>query len=176
LVRKNLGQDIEEHVSREHEGFSEAPMSGNEEVTISVGSGTSARTFTFSAPHRSFVSGFNNALSWLPELLARLLGEEGEAISERYNMRTTAVDTDITESDDVLLCNCSANAIEASLISATHTGKMLTIIKTDASENAVTVSAFGNDLIEGQSSVTLSGQYDKVTLVSDGVSSWFKIA
>jgi hypothetical protein len=42
----------------------------------------------------------------------------------------------------------------------------------DSTANAVTVTPFGNDTIEGGPSKTLASQYDKAILTANGVSAW----
>jgi hypothetical protein len=114
-------------------------------------------------------------MALLPELLGRLQEEEAEVYGEGQTVRFTAVSTSVTETDDVILCDCSAGAIVVSLFSATKAGGTLIIVKVDSTANAVTVSAYGNDLIEGSASKTLSSQYDKAILLANGVSEWLDL-
>lgn len=72
----------------------------------------------------------------------------------------------------LILCDCSAGSIIVSLVSATKAGKTLVIVKVDSTANTVTVTPFGNDMIEGDPSKTLAAQYDKAILTANGVSVW----
>tara|TARA_S200002703_G_scaffold160084_1_gene176765 strand:+ start:46941 stop:47963 length:1023 start_codon:yes stop_codon:yes gene_type:complete len=58
------------------------------------------------------------------------------------------------------------------LAATTKNGFDVSVIKTDASANTVTLQASGSDTINGSSSIVLSGQYDCVTIVSDGSSAY----
>jgi hypothetical protein len=111
----------------------------------------------------------------LPELISRISPEEAEAYGEGLNVRQVAAKTTATESDGVILCDCSAGAIVVTLFSATKSGRELIIIKTDATSNAVTISCFGADDIEGSPSKTLSAQNEKAILLANGVSSWYDL-
>jgi hypothetical protein len=119
--------------------------------------------------------GLNNILLVLPELLSRIVPEEELYGGEALNVRQVAANTTATESDGVILCDCSAGGIVVSLFSATKSGRTLIIIKTDTSDNAVTISAFGNDLVEGSASKSLSAQYQKAILLANGISSWYDL-
>jgi len=55
---------------------------------------------------------------------------------------------------------------------ASNTGMRLDIKKIDASGNAVTVDGNAAETIDGAATVTLSSQYDDVTVVCDGTE-WF---
>ena len=51
-------------------------------------------------------------------------------------------------------------------------GRQLLIKKVDVSGNAVTVTRAGSDTIEGNNTVSLSSQWDKTHLISNGVDAW----
>ena len=148
------------------------PRAGNTELTIVSGPPTNPRTFTFSSPHHHFTRGLNGVMLVLPELLERIAPEEAGVYAPGQNVRQTAVNTVATESDYLILCDCSAGGIAVSLFSATKAGRTLVIVKVDSSGNAVTVTPFGNDTIESAASKTLTAQYDKVILTANGVSTW----
>lgn len=149
-----------------------APMAGNTELTLVTGSAESPVTFTFSSPHHHFAIGLNRLMMLLPDLIERISPEEGEVYAGEQNVRQTAVSTTATDSDYLILCDCSAGGVIVSLVSATKAGKTLVIVKVDSTANAVTVSPFGNDTIEGEPSKTLASQYDKAILTANGVSAW----
>lgn len=72
----------------------------------------------------------------------------------------------LTSANSVVLVNATSGAITITL-PAPSSGKTLFIKKTDSSANAVTISA-PSGTIDGAASKSLSGQYDALTIVSDG--------
>lgn len=154
---------------RKHDEYEEhVPQS----LTLTTGTAEAPRSFVFSAPSHRFASELNRLMVVLPDLINRLGLEEAGVYAAEQNVRQTAVSTAATESDYLMLCDCSAGGIIVSLVSATKAGKTLVIVKVDSTANAVTVTPFGNDKIEGLSSKTLASQYDKAILTADGVSTW----
>lgn len=82
-----------------------------------------------------------------------------------------------TSTDSTLLCSASAGAFTVTLPPASECrGLALQVKKTDASANAVTVAAYGSDAIEGVATRSLPSQYKFLSLVSDGVSTWYVFA
>lgn len=51
-------------------------------------------------------------------------------------------------------------------------GRQIGVIKTDSSANAVTVSRSGSDTINGASTQSLSSQYSRIVVISDGDTAW----
>jgi hypothetical protein len=73
-------------------------------------------------------------------------------------------------------CDATTAAFAATLPpAATVPGRVYTFRKTDASANAVTVTANGAETIDGTNTKVLSTQYAKTTIVSNGTS-WEVIA
>jgi hypothetical protein len=69
--------------------------------------------------------------------------------------------------------NATSGAITITLPAAlARDGRLIQITKTDSSANAVTVARSGSDTINGAASYTLSNQYDSITVISDGSTSW----
>lgn len=55
-------------------------------------------------------------------------------------------------------------------------GRVVTVVKADGTTGTVSVARAGADTIEGATSVNLAAvQYNKVTLVSDGTSVWYRV-
>ena len=80
----------------------------------------------------------------------------------------------ITQEDDVIVCDCTSNAITITLLAATARGRNpLRIKKIDSSANAVTIVRAGSDLIDGATSYTLSSQYAAVVLHSDQSANYY---
>lgn len=75
--------------------------------------------------------------------------------------------------DDTILVDASSGATEVDLpAAATSSGVQLTIRKTDTSVNAVTIDPNSSETINGSAtSVSLTQQYDSITLLCDG-SGW----
>jgi hypothetical protein len=87
----------------------------------------------------------------------------------------TAATYTATASNGVILASGAANAITITLPTAVgYTGKKLDIKKTDATANAITVSAVAAQTIDGATSKVITTQYQNITLVSDGAN-WFLI-
>ena len=94
-------------------------------------------------------------------------------------IRTSAVET-ITASSDTLddtnhivLCDCTSNAITINLPAASgNTGLTYIIKKTDSTGNAVTVDGSGSEAIDGATTKAITTQYDYIRIVCDG-SNWF---
>lgn len=81
----------------------------------------------------------------------------------------------ITNSDDIVLCNAAGGAFTVTLPSATgNTGRQFVVKRLNSGSNTVAVAAVGGQTIDGASSVSLSVQYQIITVVCDG-SNWFTI-
>lgn len=74
---------------------------------------------------------------------------------------------------DVVLCNAVAGGFNVTLPAPTA-NRIVTVKKTDASANAVTVLPNAAETIDGAASFVLNAQWESITLVSNGVN-WFVI-
>jgi hypothetical protein len=81
-----------------------------------------------------------------------------------------------TEFEHTILCDATAGAFDIDLpAAASHTGRVYTIKKTDASANAVSIDPNGSELIDGSStSLALPTQWSKAMIQSNGTA-WFRI-
>jgi hypothetical protein len=79
----------------------------------------------------------------------------------------------MTSSDFAVLVNAGVEALKVTLPTADNTGQVVLVKKVDASANDVTVNALIGNTIEGKSSMTLSAQYDSVTLIAGGNGVWY---
>lgn len=87
------------------------------------------------------------------------------------NVRTVKAATTITVNDDLLLCDATAGAFPVTLLPANQCQFLeVTIKKSDASGNAVTISG----TLDGVLNPTLAAQYKSKTVQSDGTSWWTK--
>jgi hypothetical protein len=108
----------------------------------------------------------------LPELIQRISPETPEAFAGTQNIVRKAANYTATTSDYLILCDASAGGFTVSLPAAINGGLTLVIVKTDASANAIQIAPWGNDSIEGAPSKTLSAQWNKIVITSDGVVTW----
>lgn len=77
-------------------------------------------------------------------------------------------------SDFAVFANAKSAAFTVTLPPASTAGGMLAFIKKiDTTTNVVKVQGSGTDLIEGNSTESLSKKYKSLTLISDGVSNWY---
>ena len=67
----------------------------------------------------------------------------------------------------VFVCDASGGAFTLTLPAASAEKRILVIIKSDSSVNAVTISRDGSDTIEGSTTLSLASQYDYAILVND---------
>jgi hypothetical protein len=84
-------------------------------------------------------------------------------------LRTITATTVTAAAYDLLLCDATSNAITVTLPTATA-GVVVTVKKTDASANAITISA----TVEGTTNPALTAQYQTLHLVGTG-SAWVRI-
>jgi len=90
------------------------------------------------------------------------------------NVTSVSDDYTTTQSDDVILCDASSDAITVTLMPASNViGKIYYLKKVDSSGNAVTVDGDESETIDGSTTQSLSSQYDSITIISDG-NNWYK--
>jgi hypothetical protein len=100
-----------------------------------------------------------------------IVSEDGQAGSAVREIAASATARPI---DRVLKVNAADGAVTVSLPSAVSNLVAYTIVKSDASANAVTVDPSGAETINGDATRDLSTQWDAVTLRSDGAN-WIAI-
>lgn len=100
-------------------------------------------------------------------------------LSVGQSIRTSAVETVTASSDTlddtnhVVLCDCTSNAITINLPTAVgNTGLTYKVKKIDSTANAVTVDGATTETIDGSTTAVLSSQYDAIQIVSNGTN-WF---
>lgn len=85
----------------------------------------------------------------------------------------------MADRDVVIVCDTSSAGVTVNLVSASSTGKQGRTINIkdngNASSNSITITPAESDTIDGETSLTIVNNYDCVTLVSDGSSSWYII-
>lgn len=105
----------------------------------------------------------------LVDYLTRELGgvERGVRDARLVPTRTVTADTNLTLSDGLMLVDATGGAVTVTLPALPASGGLVfRVKKVDSSGSAVTVSA--TEDIDG-GSVTLSAQYDGVTIIGDAV-------
>jgi hypothetical protein len=150
----------------------------NVTMIIKVGHAHRPVDFTFSTPPEDFDDRLMRLIASLPLLFDRL--ETHYAGPENISGHVSSVSGDYTATnlDYLILVDASAAAVEITLPPATTDGLNLIIVKIDDGENVVTITPWGTELgsdtIEGAASLTLSNQWDKATLIANGVNMWLK--
>jgi len=95
------------------------------------------------------------------------------AAAVNFPVTTVNGNTTLGNSHFLVLVNASGGAVTITLPSAsTNTGRMYVIMKIDNSANTVTIQASGSDNINGGTSLTISSQWGKYTLMSAGGTQW----
>lgn len=81
----------------------------------------------------------------------------------------TAASYAVLATDYTVLGNATSNVINITLpLASAGSGRILNFKKTDVSANNVNVNRAGSDLLDGQTSIPLTTQYQSVTIQSDG--------
>jgi len=90
--------------------------------------------------------------------------------------KTTAYTVVLTDRNKTILADATSVAFTVTLPTAASAGDgfVITVKKTDSSANAVTIDANGSETIDGALTQSLAGQYDNITLISNGTA-WFML-
>lgn len=96
----------------------------------------------------------------------------GEATNKLLTTRTLTSSDNIDGEDSHIFADASASVLTIALPPAGDVYKYF-IKKIDAANNVV-INADPGDLIEGNPSVTLTTQYESITLISDGGTTWYQ--
>jgi exoribonuclease R len=92
-----------------------------------------------------------------------------------YLFPTSSVTADYTATvnDSFIPVNATSGAVTVTLKPAGEAeGKRLTVKKTDASANAVTIDGDGSETIDDATTVVMNSQYESICVLSDGVEWW----
>lgn len=108
-----------------------------------------------------------------PNLLAGAVS----VLSDGGGVRTSAVsartgDCTLTSADSVILGDASEGAFTVTLPSAGTVGLRYTVVKTEASGNAVTLAATAGETINGSAVQRLRARGERITVISDGTEWW----
>lgn len=89
--------------------------------------------------------------------------------AHRLGIATKTATFTATIYEEVLFCNATSGAITANLFtSANNVGRMIRLIKTDTSANAVTIDPAGAELIGGASTLALTRPGESVVILANG--------
>lgn len=92
-----------------------------------------------------------------------------------FTTATKTADYTVTATDTVIFADATSGNVTITLPTASsNSGYRFYIKRIDNSGNTCSVVRSGSDTIDGQTSVTISGQYDSYTIVSNG-SLWYII-
>lgn len=112
----------------------------------------------------------------VPEWVRRAASTINQLANKKTNIVTVTAAHTVADGDDVVLGDATGAAFRVALPPvATWIGKIVTIKKTDASANAVTIDGNGAETIDGSATVALATQYKSRTLLA-GASEWHTIA
>ena len=96
--------------------------------------------------------------------------DEIRADNLRTVVNVTAASYEVTQFGGtlILLCDCTANAIEITLQTAVANTAIITIKKIDSSANDITVLTTSSQTIDGTEPITIAVENTSITIVSDG--------
>jgi hypothetical protein len=98
-----------------------------------------------------------------------------QRIEERSQVTSVTQSYGMNEADRYVLADASGGALTVTMPSAIGLkGREYTVIRTNGGGNAVTVDGDGSETISGAANVSLSSQWDRVTMVSDN-SNWLRV-
>jgi hypothetical protein len=144
------------------------------ELTLTIPTSNGPVSFTLRAAAHEFSEKLNALEIILPSLMG-IIVPESELPTGQELVKFVAGAYTATAGDSVIMVDTSMGNITISLPTATLMGKRLIVVKETSDANTVTVVPFGNDTVESSSDKTLSTQWAKAVLESDGVSNWIDL-
>lgn len=157
----------------------------------SLQGGTSNEYYHLSSSHHSSLTGGSDASSLHTHTHNSTTSLQGGTTGAYYHLTqqqhiflvtpATAIRTvtsssyTVQETDRVILCDCTSNNITINLAASSNRYPLwVTIKKIDSSVNTVTIDGDSSETIDGSATKTISTQYDKYSIVTNG-SNWFII-
>jgi len=126
-------------------------------------------TFTGTAPTRTFLAGSPQGGSPATGSISVVLSPVGGVVPSPFGLTTSVVANYSAGSGEVVLVNAASGAATVALPTPTA-NTTITVKKTDAGTNAVTVSSAAS--IDGAGTFVLRNQYDAVSMIADGTTWW----
>ena len=105
------------------------------------------------------------------EYLRQLVFTLNRSIDDTNALRIRKINASGSASlgDGLIMADAAGGAITIDLLPAAQTNqKVFSVIKTDASANAVTLAPDGSETINGAASASITAQYGALKLISDG--------
>lgn len=100
---------------------------------------------------------------------ANATGLEWGSVTNNLAVASKTTTYTATTSDDVILASTSGGAWTLTLYTAAgNSGKVLKVKKTTSDTNTLTIDGDGSETIDGQTTFSIAGQYEEVSIVSDG--------
>lgn len=137
--------------------------STNAQVRLDIINSVNQNLASYPSTHTNFTTGY-----FLPLNLTNVSAIAYYTISKAY------ADTPYTITSEVghLRVNATGGNVVVNLPASTGLGRLVTVIKTDASANTVTVTRAGSDVINGANTYVLAAQYDVVQMIDATAGNW----
>lgn len=96
-------------------------------------------------------------------------GQRDQSSNLRKRVNLASANLTLDEREDVVEMDASGGSRTVTLPPASEAlGKVFTVIKTDSSSNAVVIDGDGSETINGLTTVSLIGQWQKLSVISNG--------
>lgn len=137
--------------------------STNSQVRLDIIGSVNQNLANYPSTHTNFTTGY-----FLPLNLTNVSAIAYYTVSKAY------ADTPYTLTSEVghLRVNATGGNVVVNLPASTGLGRLVTVFKTDASANTVTVTRAGTDLINGANTYVLAAQYDVVQMIDSTAGTW----
>ena len=144
-------------------------VGGSSQFAVSRGGTVSAVTVNAS----SFMSVGGASVLTESNSVSNITGKEFNGIA--LETTTSAASATLTNAQTTILCNASGGVRTYTLPAASsNAGRVYWIKKTDSSANACIIDGNSSETIDGNLTISVTGQYDAVSIQSDG-SNWFRL-
>lgn len=95
--------------------------------------------------------------------------------ARRRSVQSVAATLELDATQDVVLADATSGAYDVDLDAAPADEEQYTVVKVDASANAVTINGNGKN-INGSPTLALASQWDRATVVYDaGTTAWYRV-
>jgi len=95
--------------------------------------------------------------------------------SEGHKIQSVSANDTLDATDYFTAVDTGSGDVTINLPAASGCAGRVYVIKKIAAGNTLTVDAAGADLIDGAAVFSVTNQYASITIISDGVSNWWKI-
>lgn len=146
--------------------FSDSALTtANANPVVADSAGRFGSIFLESGTYKVVLTDDADVVKWTADPVEGAVGTSGSVSSQTADFTVTSSDSTKTFAVDA-----TSGAVTASLLAAATAGDGFenTFKKTDSSANAVTIDPNGSETIDDAASFVISGQYEAVTIRSDG--------